>query len=124
MNNLHDLSGENKQQLLILTDQNGNKIGMGTRDECHSGEGKTHLAFMAFILNGKSEIILTKRSKNKSLWPLIWDVSTISHVLPGETPEIAARRRGKEELGMDVGFKDVGAFFYRENTSLSLKSRT
>lgn len=114
MNKLHNLSGENPDQLLILTDEKGNQIGTATRLVCHSGIGKTHLAFMAFVIVPPGEILLTQRSKNKSLWPLHWDASTISHVLPGETVEKAANRRGREELGIDVEFKDLGAFFYKK----------
>ena len=114
MSEYHDLSGEKKDQLLILTDKKGNKLGTDTRSNCHKGEGRTHLAFIAFILTPESEIILTKRSQNKSLWPHFWDASAISHVLPNETVVQAANRRGKEELGLDVNFKDLGAFFYHE----------
>ena len=114
MNKFHDLSGENKNQLLILVDEKGKALGTATSEVCHAGIGRLHLAFAAFIVNSKSKIILTKRSEKKSLWPGYWDASTISHVLPGETVESAATRRGKEELGISVEFKDLGAFFYTE----------
>lgn len=114
MNKFHNLSGEKSSQRLLLTDAKGLIIGTASREECHYGYGKPHLAFMAFILNKNNEILLTQRSSQKSLWPLYWDASTISHVLAGETVEKAANRRGKEELGMDVIFADLGAFYYRE----------
>lgn len=114
MNRLHNLKGEIKTQLLIVTDKNGNKQGLATREECHTGHGRTHLAFLALVINFKGKVLLTKRGKNKSLWPLVWDASTVSHVLPGETVERAARRRGREELGIDVEFKVKNAFFYTE----------
>lgn len=114
MNRLHNLKGEIKTQLLIVTDKNGNKQGLATREECHTGGGRIHLAFLAFVINFKGKVLLTKRGKNKSLWPQVWDASTVSHVLPGETVERAARRRGREELGIDVEFKDKSAFYYSE----------
>lgn len=107
----HNISGEQKDQLMIVVDKHGNKLGSATRSECHNGEGKTHLAFMAFIIL-KGKIILTRRSGNKSLWSGFWDASVVSHVLANETVENAAKRRGKEELGVVVNFKDLGAFYY------------
>lgn len=112
MSRFHDLNGEQKNQLLVVVDQKGIPKGTATREVCHSGEGKPHMAFMALVIDKNGSIILTKRSKNKSLWGGYWDASVVSHVLPGETPEIAARRRGKEELGIEVDFQDLGAFYY------------
>lgn len=108
---LHDTQGERKDQLLIIADKEGKPIGSATREECHSGKGRTHLAFMAFIIHD-SKIILAKRASKKSLWAGYWDASVVSHVLPGEIAENAAKRRGKEEMGVEVDFKDVGAFYY------------
>ncbi len=111
-NNFHDLSGEQKNQLLVVVDQNGKKLGVAAREECHQGEGKTHLAFMALVIDSERKIILTRRSSKKSLWAGFWDASVVSHVLPGETVEQAAERRGKEELGIEVDFADLGSFYY------------
>lgn len=108
----HNLSGEDKNQLLVTCDKQGNILGEATREECHGRKGKTHLAFMAFVIDEKGRVILTKRSKNKSLWANYWDASVVSHVLPNETIEEAANRRGKEELGVDTQFKKLGAFYY------------
>jgi isopentenyl-diphosphate Delta-isomerase len=111
-NVFHDLKGEQKDQLLITVDQKGNRIGTATREACHKGKGKEHLAFMAFVITTDNKIILTKRSMKKSLWRGFWDAGTISHILSGETSQISANRRGKEELGADIQFKDVGSFYY------------
>lgn len=111
-NKLHNFLGEDKKQLLVTVDKQGNKIGLATREECHKGEGKPHLAFMVFVLDKNNNIILTKRSNKKSLWAGFWDASVVSHVLSGETPEEAAKRRGREELGVEVYFRGVGAFYY------------
>ncbi len=108
---LHDIRGERKDQFLITVGKDGKRLGEATREECHSGEGKTHLAFLAFIvINNK--LVLTKRAGQKSLWAGYWDASVVSHVLSGETVQQAAHRRGKEELGVRADFKDLGAFYY------------
>ncbi len=109
---LHNLTGEQKDQLLILVNKQGKKEGEATREECHQGQGMTHLAFMAFLFDKEGKVILARRSKEKSLWADYWDASIVSHVLTNETPESAAKRRGKEELGIEADFKDIGAFYY------------
>lgn len=108
----HDLRGERKDQMLITVDKSGKITGQATREECHKCEGKTHLAFMAILIGKKGKIILTRRSSQKSLWSGIWDVTVVSHILAGETPESAAHRRGKEEMGVEAKFRDLGAFYY------------
>jgi isopentenyl-diphosphate delta-isomerase len=114
VNKLHDLKGENKKQRLIVVDENGKKITTATREECHHGEGLPHLAFVAFLRRRNGKFILTKRSYKKSLWGNYWDGSVVSHVLPGETVEHAASRRAREELGVEVEFQDLGAFYYHQ----------
>lgn len=112
VNHLHDLKGERKNQLLVMVDKDGTPKRLATREECHRGRGKTHLAFMAFILDNEGKVILAKRSKIKSLWGGFWDATVVSHILSGETPMQAANRRGKEEMGVDLMFKSIGAFHY------------
>lgn len=113
-NQMHDLTGERKDQLLQLTDQKGVVIDTATREECHKGSGKTHLAFMAILINKDGKFILTRRSDKKSLWAKYWDASVVSHVLPGETVVEAAKRRCREELGVEADFTVFGAFVYQE----------
>lgn len=112
-NEFHDLTGEQENQLLVRVDVSGRKTGLVTRKECHMGEGLPHLAFIAFLFDGKKRMILAKRAKKKSLWGGFWDAAAVSHVLPGETAVGAAERRVKEELGIESEFKDIGAFYYK-----------
>jgi len=112
MSDLHNLTGENPDQLLVLTDRSGNQIGTATRKDCHRNKGRPHLAFLAFILDRDKNIILARRSRSKSLWPSRWDATVVSHILPGESPAAAASRRGREEMGVSVRFRDIGAFYY------------
>jgi isopentenyl-diphosphate delta-isomerase len=112
---LHNILGEQKDQFLILCDENGKPTGQASREDCHVGEGKRHLAFMAYIYDADGRMIFARRGMKKTLWPGFWDAAVVSHVLKGETPESAALRRGKEELGVDVTFKIVGSFPYHAN---------
>ncbi len=100
------------QEILILVDDNDNEVGTDTRENCHSGKGKRHRAYTAFIFHD-GKMLLQQRSEKKLLWPRAWDVSFTSHVYPGETYQQAASRRAKEELGATVGvLTDVHSFVY------------
>jgi isopentenyl-diphosphate delta-isomerase len=100
------------QEILILVDDNDNQIGTDTRENCHSGKGKRHRAYTAFVFHDR-KVLLQQRSKKKLLWPGAWDVSFTSHVYPGETYQQAAKRRALQELGADVGpLTDMHSFVY------------
>ena len=100
------------QEILILVDDNDNEIGTDTRENCHSGKGRRHRAYTAFIFHS-GKMLLQQRSRKKLLWPGAWDVSFTSHVYPGETYQQAATRRARQELNAHVGpLKDVHSFVY------------
>jgi isopentenyl-diphosphate delta-isomerase len=100
------------QEILILVDDNDNELGTDTRENCHSGKGKRHRAYTAFIFHG-GRMLLQQRSRKKLLWPGAWDVSFTSHVYPGETYQQAAQRRALQELDAKVGeLEDVHSFVY------------
>ena len=101
-----------QQEILVLVDDNDNEIGTDTRENCHSGAGKRHRAYTAFIFH-KGKMLLQQRSAKKLLWPGAWDVSFTSHVYPGETYQQAASRRALQELKAKVGeLTDVYSFVY------------
>jgi isopentenyl-diphosphate delta-isomerase len=100
------------REILILVDDDDNEIGTDTRENCHSGKGKRHRAYTAFIFHD-GKMLLQQRSMKKLLWPGVWDVSFTSHVYPGETYQQAARRRALQELKAKVGnLEDVYSFVY------------
>lgn len=74
---------------------------VATRKESHE-KGLWHRAVYGFIFNEKEEVLLQKRSKNKKLWPNLWDVTAGGHVLAGEFGTQALIREIKEELGIQV----------------------
>ena len=101
-----------EQEILILVDDDDNEIGTDTRENCHSGMGKRHRAYTAFVFHD-GKLLLQQRSEKKLLWPGAWDVSFTSHVYPGETYEQAAKRRALQELGANVGpLTDMHSFVY------------
>lgn len=74
---------------------------IATREECHKN-GLWHRAVYGFIIDKDRNILLQKRSKNKKLWPDMWDVTVGGHVIAGEFGRQALIRETKEELGIDI----------------------
>lgn len=93
-------------EIIDIVDEKNNVIGKTSRKEAHE-KGHIHRALSVLVLNSKGEILLQKRSSNKSVHPLSWDLSTSEHVLAGESYEEAGRRSVKEELGVEVDVKRV-----------------
>lgn len=103
---------------LILVNQQDKPIGETDKLAAHLGKGKRHRAFTAILQNKQGKILLTHRSLKKPLWPTFWDFSFSSHPWVGESLEVAACRRGQEELGIIVtGFRDLLAYEYHAQWS-------
>ena len=89
-----------QQEQIIIVDENDNVIGEEGKEKCHDGAGILHRGFLTMVLNNAGELLLTRRSDKKRLWPGFWDGSVASHVLRGEDYELASIRRLKQEIGL------------------------
>jgi len=101
------------KDLLILVDKNDNILGYEEKIKCHLGRGLTHRAFSIFIFNDKNEILIQKRAKGKMLWSGFWANACCSHPRKGENYKKAAKRRLKEEMGINADLKSVFKFYYQ-----------
>jgi len=109
------------EEFVILVDENDNPIGTEEKVKCHLPNGKLHRAFTTLIFDKDSRLVLTKRAKEKMLWPGDWDGTFASHPRESETYVSSGERRMPEELGIEgkldylhkfeyhVPFKDVGS---------------
>jgi isopentenyl-diphosphate delta-isomerase len=103
-----------EKQMLILVDKKNKVKGYARRPICHSGKGRMHRAFVAFIDTPKG-IILQKRKHR--LWDGFLDVSATSHCLRlakrSESYFEAGQRCVKHELGLTPRFlANVGSYTY------------
>ena len=92
---------QGEDEIVDIVDENNQVVGMASRREAHT-KGHIHRALSVLVINSKGQILLQKRSANKSVHPLSWDLSTSEHVLTGESYEDAAIRSVKEELGVEI----------------------
>jgi isopentenyl-diphosphate delta-isomerase len=72
-----------------------------------------HRAFSIFILNKKGQILLQQRALNKYHSAGLWTNACCSHPRPGEDTLAAAKRRLKEEMGLEVELTHKGKFVYK-----------
>jgi len=101
-----------QKKLVILVDKKDKLIGFEEKLKAHR-EGKLHRAFSILIFNSKDEILIQQRAKTKNHSPGLWSNACCSHPKPDESSEIAARRRLKEELGIESNLKEIFSFIYR-----------
>ncbi|MGQ0771993.1 MAG: isopentenyl-diphosphate Delta-isomerase [Nitrososphaerota archaeon] len=109
------------EEMLILVDGNDNQVGFEEKVKCHLPQGKLHRAFTVLLFNSEDELLLTRRSQSKMLWPGDWDGTVASHPRKTETYVSSAERRLPEELGSGckldylfkfeyhVPYKDIGS---------------
>lgn len=99
---------------IILVDKKDNEIGVGEKLKVHQ-EGKLHRAFSIFIFNSKGEMLLQKRAKTKYHSPGLWTNTCCSHPGPNKNLEEEAKRRLKEEMGINCQLKEIFSFIYKVN---------
>jgi isopentenyl-diphosphate Delta-isomerase len=97
---------------LILVDEDDNEIGSCGKIDCHQGKGKLHRAFSVFLFAPDGRVLIQQRNPNKMLWGGYWANSCCSHPRSGETTDNAARRRVREELGVDCDLRYLYKFVY------------
>lgn len=90
-----------ESEVIDMVDAVGKVIGQTTRNEAYK-RGLLHMAVNIIVFNRRGEIYLQRRSKNKSAFPLYWDISASEHLKSGESYKKAAIRGLKEELGINI----------------------
>lgn len=99
-------------EMLILVDKNDNAIGTEEKVKCHLPNGKLHRAFTALIFDKNGNLVLTRRSGEKMLWPGDWDGTVASHPRKDENYVSSAERRMPEEIGINCKMDYLFKFEY------------
>ena len=99
--------------LLVLVDSDDNVIGLRDKLSCHEGRGVLHRAISVFLFDANGRMLLQQRHEDKLLWGGYWSNSCCTHPFHNEPSTTAAKRRVREELGLDVEVDYVYKFEYR-----------
>lgn len=101
-------------ELVVLVDEQNNAIGTADKATVHTTNTPLHRAFSLFLFNFKKQLLVTQRAATKKTFPSMWTNTLCGHVAPGETTIYAAKRRLKEELGIEnVEVKEVAPYRYK-----------
>lgn len=113
------LSTQPAEELVVLVDEDDCELGTMEKQAAHVNGGTLHRAFSVFILDEQDRLMLQKRAKGKYHFGGLWTNTCCSHPRPGETPLEGARRRLKEEMGLDLRLGRRGSFIYKAHDSAS-----
>lgn len=97
---------------VIIVDDRDQELGTMEKLKAHQ-LGYLHRAFSVFIINEQGDMLLQQRALHKYHSGGLWTNACCSHPLPGETIAAAARRRLKEEMGIECPLHRLFAFTYR-----------
>jgi isopentenyl-diphosphate Delta-isomerase len=100
-------------EYVILVDAQDREIGQMEKQEAHV-KGVLHRAFSVFVFNSAGELILQRRAWGKYHSGGLWTNTCCSHPRPGESVELAAHRRLREEMGFDCELEHAFSFIYEQ----------
>ena len=99
---------------VILVDNTDQIMGEMEKMEAHE-KAALHRAVSIFIFNAQGEMLLQRRALSKYHSPGLWTNTACTHPRMGEASAEAAKRRAKEEMGLDVQeITELFDFIYKE----------
>ena len=104
-------SGAGEEDPIVLVDANDVPVGVAPKAEVHR-RGLRHRAISALVRNPAGELLLQRRHPAKYHSGGLWANTCCSHPRPGEDPLDAARRRLKEEMGVDCPLEPLFTTHY------------
>jgi len=107
------------EEKVVLVTEKDEVLGLMEKMQAHEN-GILHRAFSVFLYNSKGEMLLQKRAAEKYHSPNQWTNACCSHPRIEETYEQAAKRRIKEELGIDCELEEKFWFIYKADVGQNL----
>jgi isopentenyl-diphosphate delta-isomerase len=94
-----------KDELLDLVNEDDEIIGEVWKSEAHRDPSKIHREVAIAVFNNRGEVLIQRRSMDKTNNPGSWKITAAGHVDKGENPKKAIERELVEELGIKVNVK-------------------
>ena len=100
------------EEYVVLVNPKDEVLGLMEKQQAHIN-GLLHRAFSVFLFNDNGEMLLQKRSSEKYHSPNQWTNAVCSHPRDGETYLEGAKRRLREELGIETELSEKFNFIYK-----------
>ena len=94
-------------ELVDLYDENRVPLGRTAERHAQKGPGEYRMVVHVCIFNSRGQLLIQRRSQEKTAWSGLWDVSIGGGVDAGETSRQGAEREVREELGYDLDLTGV-----------------
>ncbi|CAD7796470.1 Isopentenyl-diphosphate Delta-isomerase [Chryseobacterium aquaeductus] len=107
------------EEYVVLVNSKDDVLGLMEKQQAHIN-GLLHRAFSVFLFNDKGEMLLQKRASAKYHSPNQWTNAVCSHPRNGETYIDGAKRRLKEELGIETALSEKFNFIYKADVGCGL----
>ncbi len=107
------------EEQVVLISENDEVLGLMEKMQAHEN-GILHRAFSVFLFNDKGEMLLQKRASEKYHSPEQWTNAVCSHPRIEETYFQGAKRRLKEELGIETKLTEKFNFIYKAEVGENL----
>jgi isopentenyl-diphosphate delta-isomerase len=99
--------------VVVLVDPGDAVLGVAPKQDAHR-EGWLHRAVSVVLFDDAGRLLLQRRAAEKYHSGGLWSNTVCGHPRPGESVEDAARRRLRDELGIEVeDVRRVDQFLYR-----------
>ena len=85
---------------MVLLDERGNPVGVADKVTVHGRTTPRHLGFSCYGVDDAGRLLVTRRSRSKATFPLVWTNTCCGHPAPSEDPADAVHRRLADELGV------------------------
>jgi isopentenyl-diphosphate delta-isomerase len=103
---------DDNEEQIILVDENDREVGVAPKLAAHA-QGLRHRAISVCILDGRGRMLLQQRAREKYHSGGLWTNACCTHPRAGESVAEAARRRLREELGVDCELRFALRTHYR-----------
>ena len=100
------------EEQVVLVSENDEVLGLMEKQQAHIN-GLLHRAFSVFLFNENGEMLLQKRAAGKYHSPNQWTNAVCSHPRIEESYLEGAKRRLKEELGIEADLSEKFHFIYK-----------
>lgn len=97
---------------VILVNEQDEEIGLSEKLAAHES-GTLHRAFSVLIFNDQGEMLIHQRAVAKYHCGGLWTNACCSHQRQHESNADAAKRRLREEMGIETTVEHIGHFIYK-----------